>query len=162
MSGEMDHQIERAVEADGSAIHKLTAAAGVFSPEELDCVAELWQDYLDHGKRSGYIFLVCRAAEEIQGYACFGPTALTKGTFDLYWIAVDPHSHGRGIGRALLTQVEAEVRARGGHLLLIETSNTPAYASARRLYERAGCTREAVIRDFYAIGDDLVLYSIRL
>ena len=71
------------------------------------------------------------------GYACFGPHPLTQGTYDLYWIVVDPVAQGHGIGHALLAGVEAEVLARGGRLLLVETSSTSAYASARRLYETA-------------------------
>jgi len=93
------------------------------------------------------------------GYACFGPHPLTQGTYDLYWIAVDPVAQGHGIGHALLARVEAEVQARGGRLLLIETSSTPAYASARRLYETSGYRCEAIIHDFYAPGDDLLIFS---
>jgi ribosomal protein S18 acetylase RimI-like enzyme len=95
----------------------------------------------------------------MQGYACFGPHSLTQGTYDLYWIVVDPTAQGRGIGHALLARVEAEVQARGGRLLLVETSGTPAYAPARRLYETSGYRCEAVVHDFYAPGDDLLIFS---
>jgi ribosomal protein S18 acetylase RimI-like enzyme len=93
------------------------------------------------------------------GYACFGPHPLTQGTYDLYWIVVDPTAQGHGIGHALLARVEAEVQARGGRLLLVETSGTPAYAPARRFYESSGYRCEATIHDFYALGDDLVIFS---
>jgi len=93
------------------------------------------------------------------GYACFGSHPLTQGTYDLYWIVVDPVAQGRGIGHALLARVEAEVQARGGRLLLVETSGTPAYASARRLYETSGYRCEAIVHDFYAPGDDLLIFS---
>jgi ribosomal protein S18 acetylase RimI-like enzyme len=93
------------------------------------------------------------------GYACFGPHSLTQGTYDLYWIVVDPTAQGHGIGHALLARVEAEVQARGGRLLLVETSGTPAYAPARRFYESSGYRCEAVVHDFYAPGDDLLIFS---
>lgn len=48
---------------------------------------------------------------------------------------------------------------RGGRLLLIETSGTATYTLARRLYETSGYCREAVVHDFYALGDDLVIYA---
>jgi ribosomal protein S18 acetylase RimI-like enzyme len=95
----------------------------------------------------------------MQGYACFGPHSLTQGTYDLYWIVVDPTAQGHGIGHALLARVEAEVQARGGRLLLVETSGTPAYAPARRFYESSGYRCEATIHDFYAPGDDLLIFS---
>jgi ribosomal protein S18 acetylase RimI-like enzyme len=92
------------------------------------------------------------------GYACFGPHPLTEGAYDLYWIVVDPVARGNGVGHALLRQVENEVRARGGRLLLVETSGTSAYAAARHLYERGGYRREAIVHNFYAPGDDLLIY----
>ena len=62
------------------------------------------------------------------------------------------------MGHALLTEVENQIRVRGGRLLLVETSSTPAYALARHLYETSGYRREAVVHNFYAAGDDLVMY----
>lgn len=62
------------------------------------------------------------------------------------------------MGHVLLTQVENEVRARGGRLLLVETSTTSPYASARHLYEKSGYRCEALIHDFYAPGDGLLVY----
>jgi ribosomal protein S18 acetylase RimI-like enzyme len=126
---------------------------------ELDCVKELWSAYRDKGETSGYSFLVCRNGERTLGYACFGSHPLTEGTFDLYWIAVDPHAQGFGVGRALLGRVEADAQAQGGRLLLIETSDTPLYAPARRLYESSSYHCEATIRDFYAPGDNLLIFA---
>lgn len=126
------------------------------------CVQELWNAYLQGSEASGYVFLICRNGWRVLGYACFGPHPLTEGTFDLYWICTAREARGRGIGGALLARVEDEVRARGGRLLLVETSSTPDYAPARGFYESHGYRRESVVHDFYAPGDDLILYSKRL
>lgn len=75
---------------------------------------------------------------------------------------MDPAARGRGVGHALLRQVEAVVRSRGGRLLLIETSDTLPYVQARRLYESGGYRCEALVRDFYAPGDDLLIYTKEL
>jgi ribosomal protein S18 acetylase RimI-like enzyme len=139
---------------------EITNRVGIFNPAEQDCVLELWNEYLHRQEASGYEFLVCgQNGERAQGYVCFGPHALTEGTYDLYWIAVNPAAQGQGVGRALLAQVEAEVRARGGRLLLIETSSLAAYDAARRLYASAGLGLEATVRDFYAPGDDLLIFA---
>jgi ribosomal protein S18 acetylase RimI-like enzyme len=45
---------------------------------------------------------------------------------------------------------------------LVETSSRPEYEPARQFYESHGYRREAVVADFYAEGDSLVLYSKRL
>ncbi len=154
--------IRPALEDDGKAIIEITAESGVFKPVEIDCVEELWEDFIEKGTDSGYEFLVfCREEGQVVGYVCFGPHPLTEGTFDLYWIAVHPENRERGVGRALLAQVEERVREASGRLLLIETSGTLPYVPARHLYESAGYEREATIRDFYAPGDDLIVFSKR-
>jgi ribosomal protein S18 acetylase RimI-like enzyme len=155
--------VELASSTDGQSIMEITAAVGIFTLTELSCVAELWNAYLNSGEDSGYIFLVYRDDDgRTLGYVCFGPHALTQGTNDLYWIAVAPDAHGRGIGHALLAQAEAEVRTRGGRLMLVETSDTPPYASARHLYETSGYGREATVHDFYAPGDSLLIFAKQL
>ena len=151
--------IVEADERDGSDIWNLTAAAGVFKAVEIACVEELWNAYRQQGEASGYVFLVYRDGEQVLGYACFGPHSLTEGTFDLYWIAVDPQARGRGIAHALIAQAEDEVRARGGRMLVVETSSTPGYVPACHLYESCGYHQEALVHDFYAPGDDLVIYT---
>jgi GNAT superfamily N-acetyltransferase len=156
----MTFVIGPASSADGPSILEITEHVGVFTPTELSCVEELWNAYRDKGEASGYMFLIYRDDDSRPlGYATFGPHPLTQGTYDLYWIAVDPIAQGHGVGHALLAQVETEVLARGGRLLLVETSDASAYASARQLYETGGYRREAAIRDFYAPGDSLLMFS---
>lgn len=150
--------IEFASREDGPSILEITAAVGVFALVEVDCVKELWDTSQLEGEASGYVFLVYREADHVLGYACFGPHALTEGVYDLYWIVVDPEAQGRGIGHALLARAETEVQDRGGYLVLIETSSTPPYASAHRLYQSGGYHCEATIRDFYRRGDHLQIF----
>jgi GNAT superfamily N-acetyltransferase len=145
--------------ADGAAIARITRAVRVFNPEEVACVQELWDEYTQRGEASGYHFLVAREDNHVFGYACFGPRALAENVYDFYWLATDPDAQHRGVGRALMQQVEAHVAAQNGRLLLIETSATPPYQAARRLYESCGYRYQAVIHDFYAPGDDLLVYG---
>ena len=49
---------EPALDIDGPSILHMTATAGIFTPTELRCVEELWNEYLDKGEASGYTFLV--------------------------------------------------------------------------------------------------------
>ena len=152
--------VETAREQDGQAILRITAEAGVFTSTEVGCVEELWDEYCTDQERSGYRFLVCCAEDGfVLGFACYGPHALTSGTYDLYWIAVDPATRSRGVGRTLLSRVEAEVEAQGGRLLLIETSDTEPYLTARKFYQQNAYQLEATIRDFYAPGDSLVVFA---
>jgi len=148
---------------DGAQIHAISAKTTVFNQEEVECVDELWEEYLAQGsERSGYYFLVEKEAESVLGYACYGPRSLTSGTYDLYWIAVDPTARRGGVGRGLLAASEQAVRKLGGRLLVLETSGLPAYEPTRKFYLTTGYTLEATLKDFYSDGDDLVIFTKRL
>jgi ribosomal protein S18 acetylase RimI-like enzyme len=148
---------------DGPDILAISAGVEVFNEEEVQTVDELWQDSLNRGAQaSGYYFLVDREGEHVLGYACYGPRALTEGTYDLYWIAVDKRQHGKGVGKALIRAVEKEVRQMGGRLIVVETSGLDKYTPTRSFYESTGYTLEARLVDFYRDGDDLVIYTKHL
>jgi GNAT superfamily N-acetyltransferase len=100
--------------------------------------------------------------ERLFGYACFGPTPATEGTYDMYWLAVDPSAQNRGVGRALVNWVEQELGKRGARLLVVETSSRPDYAHTREFYARAGYAEAARVRDFYAPADDRIILTTRL
>jgi len=100
-------------------------------------------------------------AASLTGYACYGPTPGTDGTFDLYWIAVHPSAQGTGGGRQLLREVEDRVSAAGGRMLIVETSSRADYEGTRRFYDRGGYREGARVRDFYAPQDDRVIYTRR-
>ena len=152
-----------ATQADGSQIQGITARAGVFSQEEVECVSELWEEYLTQGSECcGYNFIVYRDGDQVLGFACYGPRDLTDGAFDLYWIAVDPTARCKGVGRTLLTASEEAVREMGGRMLIAETSGTPLYEPARKFYFRTEYENEAIIKDFYTIGDDLMIFIKRI
>lgn len=151
-----------ATETDGSQICSIAARAGVFSQEEVECVDELWQEYLTLGPECcGYNFIVERDGDRVRGFACYGPRDLTEGVFDLYWVAVDPDFRCNGVGRALLTASENAARTAGGRMLVAETSGTPLYDSTREFYFRMGYASEAIIKDFYTVGDDLFIFIKR-
>ena len=147
--------VEPAKPEDRQAILAVTANIDIFTDEEKDTVRELFDE-----QEEGYYFLVARQDGQVIGYSCYGERALTEGTYDLFWIAVDPSARRLGAGRTLLRASESEVRARGGRVFVLETSGLEAYAPTRKFYELAGYEKEAVIRDFYKVGDDLVIYTM--
>lgn len=143
-------------------IARVTQAAGVFHADELTTPLELFDGYVHDPAASGYYFLSARRDGRVVGYACYGPTPLTEGTFDLYWIVVESAAQGQGSGRAIFERVVAEINQRGGRLMMVWTSGTPAYIGTRSFYTRVGCKLEAQIRDFYRPHDDLCIFSFRL
>jgi ribosomal protein S18 acetylase RimI-like enzyme len=100
--------------------------------------------------------------DALVGYACYGPTPATDRTYDLYWIAVDRTAQRSGAGTRLLAEVERRLAAGGARLLVIETSARADYAATRGFYLARGYAEAARVRDFYAPGDDRVIYTKRL
>ncbi len=92
------------------------------------------------------------------GWICWGPTPCTLGTYDLYWMAVDPAGQRAGIGTALLAEMERRLTGHG-RLIVVETAGRADYADTRRFYQARGYRPTARIPDFYAPGDDLVVYT---
>jgi ribosomal protein S18 acetylase RimI-like enzyme len=86
---------------------------------------------------------------------------MTSGTWNLYLIAVHPAYQRWGIGAALIHDVEGVLAARGARVLLVETSGPPAFARSRAFYRANGYEEEARIRDFYAAGEDKVVFRNR-
>ncbi len=147
------HSVGRAQRAP---LERLTAAAGLFRPDEVAIAVELLDDAL--AGDDDYRFLGAYAGDELVGYACWGPTPGTTGTFDLYWIVVDPVRQGTGVGTALLEAVEDRLTTDNGRLIVVETSSRPEYAPTRAFYERRGYAQAARLPGYYAPGDDLVIY----
>lgn len=153
------------VSPDREAVKDIITRAGNFTSAEIDVAMELIDEWLDDGEDSEYLTYVLADDEPpftVHGYVCFGPASMTEGTFDLYWIAVDPSQQGRGFGSRLLTAAEEEVRARHGRLILIETASQASYAATVRFYERSSYTLAARIRDYYRLGDDKLVFEKRL
>src|SRR2546428_9068431 len=74
--------------AQRARLERLTAAAGVFRPEEVATAVELLHSSLEGDDE--YRFLGAYDGDELVGYACWGPTPGTVGTADLYWLGVGP------------------------------------------------------------------------
>jgi ribosomal protein S18 acetylase RimI-like enzyme len=142
--------------AQRAPLERLTAATGLFGPDEVAIAVELLDESL--AGDGDYRFLGAYAGDELVGYACWGPTPGTTGTFDLYWIVVDPARQGQGVGTHLLRAVEELLTADHGRLVVVETSSRAGYAPTRAFYERRGYAQAARIPGYYAPADDLVIY----
>ena len=147
------HPVGRAQRAP---LERLTAATGLFRPDEVAIAVELLDNAL--AGDDDYRFLGAYAGDELVGYACWGPTPGTTGTFDLYWIVVDPVRQSAGVGTTLLHAVENNLRTHDGRLIVVETSSRPEYAPTRAFYERRGYAQAGRLPGYYAPGDDLVIY----
>jgi ribosomal protein S18 acetylase RimI-like enzyme len=144
---------------DRRTVLDIIQAAEMFTPDEITVAAELIDIYLEQPEQQDYRLVVAQnEAGRVVGYLSYGPTPLTEGTYDLYWMAVASGQQGRGHGRELVNWLEEEVRAAGGRMILIETSSQPKYEKTRRFYTGLNYQEVSRIPDFYRKGDDRITY----
>ena len=144
--------------ADPGAIREIVESTGFFHDYEVEVAVELAEERLGKGEASGYHFLFAEEGGKTLGYACYGPIACTAGSYDFYWIAVHQQARGGGIGRELIRETEQAIWARGGRAIWVETSSSPHYEPTRGFYLACGYREAARMVDFYAPGDDKVVY----
>ncbi len=142
---------------DKPAVLQILNSLPEFEPHEVVIAEELIDAYLRDGEKSGYVLMVYEVDSLVQGYICYGPTPLTRGTWDIYWIAVSPSMKGKGLGTALMNKAEENIVKAGGNLVIVETSSKPLYENTRKFYSSRNYSVICRIKDFYSKGDDKVM-----
>jgi len=143
---------------DAAAIAGIASRVAVFSAEETGAVDELLDLYFTDHEQDEFLFISALDDGRVAGFACYGRIALTARNYELNWIATDPTAGRRGVAAALLDEVERVAIAAGARYVNLETSATPPYAPARAFYARHGYQIVARIPDFYADGDEMLMY----
>ncbi len=149
-------------EDDRASVRTIIESSGFFSTAEVDIAEELVVERLNRGEVCGYSFIFAELDGVVQGYICYGEIPCTVGSYDLYWIAVHARKRRSGIGKLLITRMEADVRSRHGRLVFLDTSGRDQYAPTWRFYESNGFSLAARISDFYNTGDDKLVFMKRL
>ncbi|MDD5361443.1 MAG: GNAT family N-acetyltransferase [Ignavibacteria bacterium] len=144
---------------DRDVIERILIDTENFNSDEIEIAMELIDFYLKDEKQNDYEIFVDDNEGVINGYVCIGPRPLTEGTFDLYWIAVNPNVQSKGIGSKLINHIEEHLKGRSARLVLIETSGKPTYEKERRFYEKNLYNKFVEIEHFYKEGDSLVVYG---
>jgi len=143
-------------------VREIVEATGLFREEEVEIALEVYESA---ALAPGTDYTPLGAFDEegnLLGFACYGPTPCTVGTWDLYWIAVDPNAYRQGVGRKLAAMTEQRIASEGGRLIVAETSSRADYDPTRAFYEALDYHVAARVPDFYAPHDDLVVYTKRL
>lgn len=140
----------------------LLRETGFFREEEVAVALEVLDAYFEAPEQDYTVLGAFTPDGKLLGYVCFGPTPLTAGTWDLYWLAVSPEAQNLGVGSQLLEEVEGRLARTDARLVIVETSSQPLYEPTRRFYLRRGYREVARVPDFYTDGDDRVIYSKRI
>lgn len=151
----VDTRLRPMTAADRSALEAITRSTGLFRADEVPVALEVFDAAV--AGSPDYTALGIEAEGRLAGWICWGPTPCTLGTWDLYWMAVDPALHGLGLGTVLVQEMERRLAGRA-RLIVVETAGRADYAPTRAFYEARGYRAVSSVPDFYAPGDDQVTY----
>ena len=139
--------------ADIPALQSVLSTTGLFTaamlpdmlaPALSGAASEIWLSHHADGTAIGFCYT---RAEE-----------MTEGVWNMLALAVHPDHQAKGTGAALVAAAEQRLRDTGARLLIVETSGAADFAATRRFYRRNGYEEEGRIRDFWAAGDDKVIF----
>ena len=146
---------------DREEIERILADVKVFPPEEIEVALEVIDTYLS-GSSDYIIKVVANEMDIVLGYICYGKVPLTDAVWDIYWIVVREKFHGKGIASCLMEFTDNDLRAKRARAIMVETSSISEYKPARDFYVRKGFNEICRIVDFYAEGNDKVIYRKNL
>jgi D-alanine-D-alanine ligase len=150
-------QLRDLTRADRDRIEAITRSVGLFRDDEVGVALEVFDEAVSGRPDNTYSLLGATVDGRLAGWICWGPTPCTLGTYDLYWMAVDPELQGSGIGTALVQEMERRL-AGVARLIVVETAGRPDYAGTRAFYQARGYSPVSTIPGFYAPGDDQVVF----
>ncbi len=153
-----------AVPVDTPLLVALADSTGIFQPHETESFQELLDDLHSGSLGEGHQAEVWADSpvDTPAGWVYFSPVAMADRVWNLWWIGVAPARQGQGIGGQLLQSVESHVQSAGGRILIIESSALPRFDSTRQFYTRRGYLECGRVPDFYADGDDKVIFVKRM
>ena len=154
-----DTKVRYTEASDQTEILRFVSATGVFHRPEIEIAQELLDEAVQDGPVGHYQSFTAELEGRPAGWICFGPTPGALGTFDIYWIVVSPEHQGKGIGEALMAHSEQLIQEKGGRLVVVETSGRAVYEPTRQFYLTVGYTEQARVPDFYAPGDDKIVFT---
>lgn len=150
--------IRPAQPADLPAIEQILQTIELFPPEML---GDMMAPYLTDQDSTDHWFVAIEEEHAVAfGYAV--QEQLTEGTFNLLAIGVEAFRQGKGIGKQMMAYLEEHLAAKGGRILIVDTSGAEDFAPTRKFYHQLGYAEEARIRDFWAAGEDKVTYWKRI
>ncbi len=150
--------IRAATKNDQDAILAIAKNIGLFEPEELSSLEEMFSAWVEGNLGEHPKWVVVSEAGSVTGTAYFAPEQFAYGTWNVYFIAVAPDSQRGGIGGTLMRHIEETLTNQGERVLIVETSSLPELEKARNFYLRQGYDQEARIREFYKAGDDKITF----
>jgi ribosomal protein S18 acetylase RimI-like enzyme len=154
MIGQIKMKIRPTRQDDLGALQVVLDSTELF-PSEL--LPDMISGYVS-GAQTDDLWLTCECEGDAIGFCYAAHEKLTDGAWNMLAIAVLPWLQSKGHGAALVAHAEVALKDRGQRILIVETSSLAAFAKTREFYRKKGYTEEARVRDFWAAGDDKIIF----
>lgn len=148
--------IRETIQTDAEALFAIVRDSGQFDENGLSHVKETLDTYL--AGECENLWLTADDGEPV-GVAYCAPEPVTGGTWNLLMLWTRRDREGLGLGSALVSRFEKILIERSVRLLIVETSSLPDFAAARAFYDKCGFTQKARVKNFFAAGDDKIIYT---
>jgi ribosomal protein S18 acetylase RimI-like enzyme len=129
-------------------------STGLFPGEMLD---EMTAPFLT-GAAPDELWFVAADDGGVRGVIYCAPERMTDGTWNLLLIAVHKREQGKGLGSRMTRHLEQALSERNGRVLIVETSGLPDFDRTRSVYRSLGYVEVARIPEFYAAGEDKIVF----
>lgn len=153
------------VKEDLTNIEQMLKSTGFFeqSPDEIDVALELARLSLKDGNNvENYEFIFAEKDGKVVGFGCFSRIPCTLSSFEIYWLCVDKQQQGQGVGKKLIQEIIQEVKKNEAKKVVLQTAGRKQYLPTQKFYVAAGFDLEARIKDYYAEGDDCLIYTMEV
>jgi GNAT superfamily N-acetyltransferase len=153
------YTIRPTTQAETDLLVAMTDASGMFKPIEVQALREVLDDYFAVNHRERHVAITYEADGQVLGFAYYAPAEMADRTWYLYWIVVRKDVQARGAGTQMLEFMERDIRTNHkGRVLFVETGSLPHYELTRQFYRKNGYEQHALLKDFYAAGDSMVVF----
>ncbi len=137
----------------------LTHKTDFFRDSEIEFLKTILDEYHEAPGKD-YLIFKKEVDAELRGFVIFSDIPGTEFSWDIYWVVVEKSYQRQGIGKQLVGMVEEYVLSQKNKAILrIETSGKEKYLKTRNFYQRQGFLETGKIPDFYAPGDDLIIFT---
>jgi ribosomal protein S18 acetylase RimI-like enzyme len=150
------------IPADTPTLLAMTEQTGLFLPLDIEALREVLDEYHSSDDKDGHQCVTDLRNDKIVGFAYFAPAPMTDRTWYLWWIVVGKDVQAKGIGGELLKYAETKAKSENARMMVAETSGWDSYELTRKFYMKYGYTVAGVLKDYYADGHDMYIYSKRL
>ena len=135
---------------------KLVRASGLF---DVEGIKQINQCLAEHIAGNNALWFLAFDNETPLGIVYCTPEPMTEGTWNILMLVIAPAFQRQGHGQSLISHVEKSLEARGERLIIVETSSLGEFEKARSFYLKCGYVEAARIQNFYAKGDDKIVFS---